>query len=126
MGYIDVLPTALRLARAKSAGGSAPALDGRDVLDAMRGTSRLPERTWYSYHAQGGEGLGAVCVGDWILVLTGCDVLAAKADPESKVELFNLKDDPAEKNNLAAAQPERVAKLRAQLAELGRMETKGV
>ena len=125
MGYIDVLPTALRLAGAKPAEGSLP-LDGRDVLDAMRGTARLPERPWYSYHAQAGEGLAAVCVGEWKLVLTGGDVLAAKPDPASKVELFNLREDLAEKNNLAAAQPERVAKLRAQLAELGRMEAKGV
>lgn len=127
MGYIDVLPTALRLAGVKTpATDKSRPLDGRDVLDAMRGAARLPERPWYSYHAQGGEALGAVCVGDWKLVLVGGDVLSGQADPKSKVELFNLKDDPAEKNNLAATQPERVAQLRARLAELGKMEAKGV
>lgn len=125
IGYIDVMPTALRLAGAKADGKARP-FDGRDVLEAMRGSARLPERPWYSYYAQSGDALAAVCVGDWKLVVKGGDVLSAQGDPTSKVELFNLAEDLAEKNNLAAAQPERVAKLRAQLAELGRMEVKGV
>ncbi|MBL9133374.1 MAG: arylsulfatase, partial [Verrucomicrobiaceae bacterium] len=42
---------------------------------------------------------------------------AAKADGP-QIELFNLANDPNEKTNLAASNPEKVAELRAKLAEL--------
>lgn len=125
MGYIDVFPTALRLAGAKPKKDALP-LDGRDVLEAMRGKETLPERPWYSYFAPGDEESAAVILGNWKLVLTGGAVLAAQPDPASKVELFDLAKDPNEKNNLAAQQPERVAQLRKQVAEFGSMQVKGV
>ncbi len=40
---------------------------------------------------------------------------AKNAEPENRVELFNLKDDPYEKTNLAAKNPEKLAELRARL-----------
>ncbi len=74
---------------------------------------------------------GAIRVGDWKLVLNGKvaagdgendgetiqprrESLAA-ASTKELVELFNLARDPYEKNDLAAAQPEKVKELRARL-----------
>jgi arylsulfatase A-like enzyme len=39
-------------------------------------------------------------------------------NPESGLELYNLREDPGEQKNLAAAQPEIVARLRTQLEQL--------
>jgi arylsulfatase A-like enzyme len=75
---------------------------------------------------------GAIRMGDWKLVLGGniadsedgggeAKKKGKKKNPAAKgadVELFNLASDPNEKTNLAAAQPEKVAELRAKLAEL--------
>ncbi len=48
--------------------------------------------------------------GDWKLI-----VPAPQNEPDGKVELFNLKADPGEANNLAAAEKERVERMRAAL-----------
>ncbi len=125
MGYIDVMPTALRLAGLKPS-PKHPALDGRDVLDVMRGHSPAPERPWFSYIAPEKSENASVSVGPWKLVLNGGDVLGAAIDPATKVELFNLADDPYEKKNVAANNPEHVARLRRHMAEFGRMQTTGV
>src|SRR5262249_32629971 len=59
---------------------------------------------------------GALRAGDWKLVLTGPADGAApkkkKAAAGAAVELFNLAEDPSEKNNLAAKHPEKVKELR--------------
>lgn len=125
MGYIDVLPTALRLAGAKQ-NAEGPPIDGRDVLDVMRGAQPAPERPWFSYIAPGDREMASVHVGDWKLVLAGGKVLGAEIDPKTNVELFNLRDDPNEKTNLAAAQPEHVARLRRHLGDFAQMQQKGV
>jgi arylsulfatase B len=118
MGYIDVLPTALRLAGGAAKPPGPPTdLDGIDVLEVMQGKRPAPERPWFSYFAP---------VGAWKLVVTGGAVLASAPDGASQVELFNLADDPAEKRNIADQHPERVASLRARLAEFGRMQQAGV
>lgn len=61
---------------------------------------------------------GALRARDWKLVLkNGTDNPDGGARPGAEVvELFNLKDDPYEKTNLAAKQPERVKELREALA----------
>jgi uncharacterized sulfatase len=48
--------------------------------------------------------------GDWKLI-----VPATQNEPDGKVELFNLATDPAEAQNLAAQEPERVRRLNRQL-----------
>jgi hypothetical protein len=67
-----------------------------------------------------------VAVGAWKLVLTGGAVLGESVDPASRVELFNLSEDPHETRNRAAEFPGRVAQLRRHLAEFGRMQKGGV
>ena len=125
MGYIDVFPTALRLAGAKPL-SAAPPLDGRDVLDVMRGEKRSSERPWFSYIAPQDKEDAAVNVGPWKLVLSGGAVLASTPDPATKVELYNIENDPREENDVAAQHPEHVARLRKLMAQFGRMQKAGV
>jgi arylsulfatase A-like enzyme len=67
---------------------------------------------------------GAVRAGDWKLVVTSGtddpDGGPAKAPEKGSVELFNLKDDPFEKANLADKNPEKVKELREKLAEFAK------
>jgi arylsulfatase A-like enzyme len=62
---------------------------------------------------------GAVRAGDWKLIVKqgvgqGKGKRAARR-PDDTVELFNLKQDPYEKSNLADEQPEKVSELRQAL-----------
>ena len=58
-------------------------------------------------------------MGDWKLVINGSitvnddDDQPTPAVESPNTELFNLADDPSEKNNLASSQPEKVKELRA-------------
>lgn len=126
MGYIDVFPTALRLAGARPP-AKAPKLDGIDVLDVMRGQKPSPERPWFSYIAPQAKESASLNVGPWKLIVTDDKpILGGTLAPSTRVELYNIVDDPAEKIDVAAQQPERVAQLKKHLADFGRMQTAGV
>jgi arylsulfatase A-like enzyme len=68
---------------------------------------------------------GAIRVGDWKLVVAGNHSEEDGESPETKVakkknrkaadkeELFNLRDDPSEKNNLARSNPKKAKELQA-------------
>src|SRR5690606_23464385 len=59
---------------------------------------------------------GAVRVGSWKLVRNGrITANATSVDGEETFELFNLEDDPYEKQDLSASRPEKLAKLKARL-----------
>ncbi len=125
MGYIDVMPTALRLAKTEST-PAQPVLDGIDVLDVMRGEKATPERPWFSFIAPQAREDAAVNVGPWKLVLSGTSLLTPSSESVTKVELFNLIDDPRETNDLAAQHPAHVARLRQHLVEFARLQKTGV
>ena len=73
---------------------------------------------------------GAIRVGDWKLVLNG----GASDEPEEtpkkgkkaavlqakSVELFNLKDDPSEKENLAGKFPDKIKELKKEYDNLAK------
>ena len=125
MGYIDVFPTMLRLAGATKVSKGLP-LDGRDVLDVMRGEKQSLERPWFSYIAPQTKEDVAVNVGAWKLVLSGGAVLGPNVDPATKVELYNIIDDPHETKDMAPQHPDQVARLRRLIVEFGRMQKTGV
>jgi arylsulfatase A-like enzyme len=103
-GAFDLLPSIAALV-----GASVPAdahLDGANVWPAFEGKPVEASRPFYW---KTGKEL-AVRVGPWKLIA------AAKKDQEA-AQLFNLVDDPLEKQDQAAAHPEIVARLRHALGE---------
>ena len=105
MHVVDMLPTL-----AKLAGGSTEKckpLDGRDVWPAIA-EGQPTGRDELVYNIEPFN--AAVRQGDWKLMW--------KAVLPSKVELFNIADDPNEKTNLADKQPEKVKELQARIEKL--------
>lgn len=100
VAHIDVMPTL-----AAAAGAPLPEgveIDGRDMLPAAMGTGTI-ERPEDAIFWQSGS-YRVVRAGDWKLQVDG---------KQGKSWLFNLADDPTEKNNLAASEPARLAELQA-------------
>ena len=84
--------------------------DGVSLLPLLRGgtLARGPLFWHYPHYGnQGGAPCGAVRDGDWKLI---------EWYEDSSVELFNLRDDLAEKHDLTAANPDKVKELQAKLA----------
>jgi arylsulfatase A-like enzyme len=105
----DYYPTLLELA------GAAPRpeqhLDGDSIRPLLAGESRSARPLYWHYphyHGTTWAPGGAVRDGDWKLI---------EFWDEDSVELYNLETDIGERSNLASSQPERVAALRAQLAQ---------
>jgi arylsulfatase A-like enzyme len=92
--------------------------DGRSILPALRGET-LPERALFQYfphHPQVPDWLPpsvSVHRGDWKLIR----IFHGGENGAHRHLLFNLRDDPGERHNLAAQQPERVRELDALIAE---------
>ena len=85
------------------------ALDGQSLVPLLRRKGELPDRALYwhypVYHHS--EPAGAIRDGDWKLLEFFTD---------ERRELYNLRNDIGEQNNLAAGQPERAAQLQRKLA----------
>lgn len=126
---VDWYPTLVKLA-----GGSLAQkhpLDGRDAWPAItQGAPSPHEDILHNITATG----GAIRVGDWKLVVNGqhsdaegegvgaaakggkkAAKKAKNAGAETRIELFDLKRDPYEKNNLAEKNPQKAKELRARL-----------
>ncbi len=90
----DLFPTFLEIAGAKSAAD----LDAISLVPVLRGGTITAPRDLYFVRREGGAAYGgksyeAIIRGDWKLM---------QNDPFSPLELYNLKNDPQEKTNLAA------------------------
>jgi arylsulfatase A-like enzyme len=127
---VDWHPTLLKLAGV-SLEQKLP-LDGRDAWPAITENAGSPHEFILLNTA---HGKGALRMGDWKLVIGGnmpdsedgpesgaapkkAKGKGRKKAADSTLELFNLAEDPNEKNNLAASHPEKVAELRKKLDEL--------
>jgi arylsulfatase A-like enzyme len=123
---VDLFPTFVKLA-----GGSPEQklpLDGRDITPVLTEGKPSPHDDILLNAITAND--GAIRMGDWKLILNGNDGVTPSVDlatgerkkegrktkeerrSEPKAELFNLRDDPGETKDLAAAQPEKVKELR--------------
>jgi len=101
--HLDIFPTA-----AAAAGVALPrdrTIDGSNLLAALAAPSAVATHQRLFWRS-----------GDNKAVRDGAWKLQIAAKP-ARAWLYNLADDPTERRNLAAAQPERVAAMRAMIAE---------
>jgi arylsulfatase A-like enzyme len=101
-GFQDVLPTACAFA-----GTKAPEnIDGLSILPTLRGQTQTNRHDfmYWELHEQGFQ--QAVRMGEW---------KAVRPQAEKPLELYNLKADLGEKNNVAAQYPEIIGKLESYL-----------
>jgi arylsulfatase A-like enzyme len=117
---VDWYPTLLKLAGG-SAGQKLP-VDGKDAWPTIADGKPTPHADILLNAAPNS---GAIRAGDWKLVLNGAggddpDGNPAKKAGKESVELFDLKADPHEKADVAAAHPDVVKRLRARYQEYAR------
>jgi arylsulfatase A-like enzyme len=115
---IDFVPTILELAGGKFPqafdGKPVPAPPGKSLVPAFaKDNSVIHDYLWWSH-----EGSRAVRVGDWKLVAASPSLRGRRANRDAQEEqqpgaweLFNLAEDRAETNKLAAKMPEKVREL---------------
>jgi arylsulfatase A len=102
--FYDFLPTVAALLDQPLPAGVKT--DGISVLPALVGGQTI-QRDFLYWELHEGRFIQAARAGDWKAVRNG---------PQRPIELYNLKSDPAEAQNVAAEHPEVVAKLKAILA----------
>ncbi len=100
--FWDFLPTAAELARARQPKG----IDGISMLPALLGQRQTNQHEflYWEFHEKGSK--QAVRMGDW---------KAVRLEPGKALELYNLKEDLGEKNDVADKHPDVVAKIEAYL-----------
>ena len=112
-GFEDWFPTLLEIA------GKAPQdqhpCDGISLVPVLFGEEgERPVRTWLYRESPGYGAQQTAMIGDWkgIRINLAAEKRAGKTLEQVPIALHNLKDDPAEENDLAARYPEKVRELR--------------
>lgn len=108
---LDLMPTFIELAGAtypkEYKGHKIKQLGGVSLTPSFSNTSLKREKPICLEH----ENNAMIRMGDWKLV--GTNVSVPEGPDESKWELYNIKDDRTEMNDLAASHPEKVKQLAA-------------
>jgi arylsulfatase A-like enzyme len=127
----DFYPTLLKLGGAKLE--QKLPLDGRDAWPAISAGAASPHD---AILINATPKKGALRMGDWKLVVNGGaaepsdgddEAAPATEKPDAKpsgdgIELFNLTEDPSEKNNVASQNPDVVKRLRARYDEFAKQQ----
>jgi arylsulfatase A-like enzyme len=108
---VDIYPTFAALAGASTA--KCKPLDGLNVWSTIAEGKPSP-RTEVIYNVEPFR--AAIRQGDWKIIW--------RTLIPTSVDLYNLAEDPYEKNNVAAAHPDKVAALQARIESLGKEATK--
>ena len=137
--YIDVFPTLRRLAGMPGTAGPGEPLDGQDAWPLISGEVTEGPSELFSYFEHYNREQLALIDGRWKIVRRGPQILGpnpADAPPMSlperqrepqplQVELFNISEDPLERNDLSASEPGRVRQMLARLRELRALRPDG-
>lgn len=107
VSLLDVVKTALEASQATDVGSGV--IDGRNLENVLAGDGADEPLFWHypHYSADGGAPSGAVREGDLKLI---------EWYEDSRLELYNLADDPGEKSDIAELLPEKAKALRDKLA----------
>jgi arylsulfatase A-like enzyme len=108
---VDIYPTLAALAGASTT--RCKPLDGLNVWDTIAQGNPSP-RTEIVYNIEPFR--GALRQGDWKLIW--------RTLLPSSIDLYNLSDDPSEKNNLASVHPDKVAAFKQRLDSLAKTSAK--
>jgi arylsulfatase A-like enzyme len=108
---VDIYPTLAALAGASTT--RCKPLDGLNVWDTIAQGNPSP-RTEIVYNIEPFR--GALRQGDWKLIW--------RTLLPSSIDLYNLSDDPSEKNNLASVHPDKVAAFKQRLDALAKTSAK--
>jgi arylsulfatase A-like enzyme len=108
---VDLFPTLAKLAGASTA--KSKPLDGLNVWDVIAENKPSP-RTEIIYNIEPFR--GAVRQGDWKFIW--------RTLVPASFDLYNLAEDPYEKNNIAAAHPDKVAAMQERINALGKESAK--
>ena len=100
---IDLFPTFCRLAGAGT--NQKLPLDGKDAWQTIVAKAPTP-------HTEIVHSLQVIRSGDWKLIEQGASYYNW---PEQPLQLYNIREDPSEKNNLASKRPDIVSRLRSRL-----------
>ena len=102
IAFWDVLPTLAEVGTIKS----TSKIDGVSFLPTLKGKKQSKKHLpfYWEFYEQGGK--QAIISGDWKLIK-----LNVKTPDKAFFELYNIKDDLSEKNNLAKTKPDMVKKL---------------
>jgi len=113
MGHVDLVPTLLQHVT-----GGVPAeldVDGVDVKAALTGEASELDRPRGLCWTLGRQ--RAVRDGRWKLVENGRDLDPRDGEGEPGLRLYDLRDDPGEKNDRSAEHPDMIDALRRKLAD---------
>jgi arylsulfatase A-like enzyme len=107
---VDLYPTLMEIAGLRSSKGHS--LDGESLTKLLRGGRKLSRTDlfWHypHYHPGGATPYSALRWGDWKLI---------EFFEDSRVELYHLRNDPAETTDCAAREPDRARMLRERLTK---------
>ena len=108
---VDVFPTLLELANIETSATLTNVLDGHSLVPVLRNTNAQLERDaiyfhYPHYHSEGAVPHSAIRTRDWKLIHFLDD---------DHTELYHLKNDISEKNDLSNSHPEQAARLLAKL-----------
>ncbi|MBM3862031.1 MAG: arylsulfatase [Verrucomicrobia bacterium] len=99
--FWDLLPTAAELSGAKWPESFKP--DGLSLVKMLKGGA-APKREYFYWELHERKSIQAVRLGDWKAVRNG---------PLVPIELYNLKTDPGEQNDVAANHPDIITRMEA-------------